>query len=143
MDIVKLEREIKSFLRDYNKAVANDANIPDEGIYDYDKLIDSLSYLTKTLRSLERVQKKSYRVANKAAKKRWNLFVSYGLNTNDLRVTDAKIDNIVKAESTGSGAGFGERDITYQFPNKEAAADAKRKLKAKFRNKIRCEIAPE
>jgi hypothetical protein len=76
-----------------------------------------------------------------AVPSRWNLSVVYDLDT-DFRDMDSKIENILGVEAVGSGAGFGERDISFCFPNKNAAADAKRKLKAKLRNKVRCEITP-
>ncbi len=139
MDINEFDHEVRSLLRTYNKLVKNNS-VLDAPVYDYDKAIDSLSYVVKTVRLLERASKK-IESKKKVSSKRWNLFVSYDLCTN-FRDIQRKIESIVLVESTGSGAGLGMRDITYEFPNKKDAEKAKRKLKAKFRNNIQCELAP-
>jgi hypothetical protein len=63
------EKELRSWLRDYNRLMSKQETVDvigyDEGVYDFDQISDALSLVTKTMKRLDKVQKKIHRKLHK------------------------------------------------------------------------------
>ena len=70
----------------------------------------------------------------------YTLEVSYplALYYNSINV-DREISDAVNANSTGSGAGFGQRDLTFSFTTAEAANAAAESAK-RVHNSVKCSV---
>lgn len=56
---------------------------------------------------------------------------------------DDRIHKTIRRESDGSGAGMYGRDISFSYKTKLGVTNARKKLKNRFRSKIRCYIYEE
>jgi hypothetical protein len=57
----------------------------------------------------------------------YRLNVAYPLDSH-YGTIERKIERTIRAESVGSGAGFGERDLDFEFPTKEERDAARSKI---------------
>lgn len=76
----------------------------------------------------------------KARLPKWRLVVEFQYG----RLCDDDIDDVVGARSDGGGVSLwdGVRDLEYFFATERQAVAAKKKLKTKFKSKVRVEIFP-
>jgi hypothetical protein len=74
MNVVKTPREISSAVKAFEKELRSwllskqetvDIIGYDEGVYDFDQISDALSLVTKTMKRLDKVQKKIHRKLHK------------------------------------------------------------------------------
>ena len=72
----------------------------------------------------------------------WELQITYDLKSDYFSV-DQKIEKLLRKESVSSGAGFGKRDLFFNYPSKEKAVEARKLVKSKFRDLVTCDITPQ
>ena len=61
---------------------------------------------------------------------RYVLYVSFPLDINTIKADTDRVIELVKHKPTGSGAGFGMRDVDFEFDTKDERIDAIARLKA-------------
>jgi len=72
----------------------------------------------------------------------YTLEVSYPLALYFINSLDDAISEAVNAASTGSGAGFGQRDLTFSFTTAEAANAAAESAKL-VHNSVKCSVSAD
>ncbi len=70
----------------------------------------------------------------------WTLIVTYSLGSRSWGSLDDHIEKLSRGVLSGSGTGFGERDISILFKTKRGAEGGAKRIKAQRWRGVRCSI---